>query len=158
MVRFFYVRIRTECSEHVNLFIDAYWAHVRKRTLKNASLENSLKGRHFVYLIHCKYFPMIKEMLKNWEHLQGCLLLFPLLQEIRKFSKYCNHKLRVNYVYISSDIMLAADFQDPSENFHVTITDWILFLLLLLFKNCDHQWPINHTECKQGTARGKPMF
>ena len=31
---FFYVRIRTECSEHVNSFIDAYWAHVRKRTLK----------------------------------------------------------------------------------------------------------------------------
>ena len=36
---FFYVRIRTECSEHVNSFIDAYWAHVRKRTLKNALLE-----------------------------------------------------------------------------------------------------------------------
>ena len=36
---FFCVRIRTECSEHVNSFIDAYWAHVRK---KNASLENSL--------------------------------------------------------------------------------------------------------------------
>ena len=29
---FFYVRIRTECSEHVNSFIDAYWAYVRKRT------------------------------------------------------------------------------------------------------------------------------
>ena len=32
VLRFFYVRIRTECSEHVNWFIDAYWAHVRKRT------------------------------------------------------------------------------------------------------------------------------
>ena len=29
---FFFVRIRTECSEHVNSFIDAYWAHVRKLT------------------------------------------------------------------------------------------------------------------------------
>ena len=29
---FFYVRIRTECSEHVNSFVDAYWVHVRKRT------------------------------------------------------------------------------------------------------------------------------
>ena len=31
---FFYVRIRTECSEHGNSFIDAYWAYVRKRSLK----------------------------------------------------------------------------------------------------------------------------
>ena len=39
-MRFFTYVIRTECSEHVNSFIDAYWAHdVRK---KNASLENSL--------------------------------------------------------------------------------------------------------------------
>ena len=45
----FYVRIRTECSEHVNSFIDAYWAYstyvnVRK---KNASLENSLNSHAF---------------------------------------------------------------------------------------------------------------
>ena len=28
---FFDLRIRTECSEHVNSFIDAYWANVRKK-------------------------------------------------------------------------------------------------------------------------------
>ena len=27
-MRFFNVRIRMECSEHVNSFIDAYWAHI----------------------------------------------------------------------------------------------------------------------------------
>ena len=32
VLRFFDLRIRTDCSEHVNSFIDAYWAYVRKRT------------------------------------------------------------------------------------------------------------------------------
>ena len=40
----FFRPIRTWCSEHVNLFIDAYWAYVSKRTSKNASLENSFKA------------------------------------------------------------------------------------------------------------------
>ena len=31
MLRFFDLRIRTECSEHVNSSIDMYWAHVRKK-------------------------------------------------------------------------------------------------------------------------------
>ena len=38
---FFRPTIRTECSEHVNSFIGAYWAYVRKRTYKYAALENS---------------------------------------------------------------------------------------------------------------------
>ena len=32
VLRFFDLRIRTECSKHVNSFIDAYWEYVRKRT------------------------------------------------------------------------------------------------------------------------------
>ena len=32
VLRFFDLRIRTECSEHVNSFIDAHWAYVRKHT------------------------------------------------------------------------------------------------------------------------------
>ena len=43
VLRFLDLRIRTECSEHVNSFIDAYWAYARKRD-KNAPLENSHKN------------------------------------------------------------------------------------------------------------------
>ena len=32
VLHFFDLRICTECSEHVSLFIDVYWAHIRKHT------------------------------------------------------------------------------------------------------------------------------
>ena len=45
----FYVRISTEFLEHVNSFIDAYWAYVRQRTNKIASLGNSLNSSSFLH-------------------------------------------------------------------------------------------------------------
>lgn len=127
------------------------------KKVSNLCLMSVSKERRFFYLIRCIYFFHDQEMLRNYEHLPEHLLLFLLLQEIRKFWKYCIHKLHVNYVHISCGTPLPVDLQDPFKSLHFTITDWILFLLLL-FKNCDHQWPINHTESKQGTARGIPMF
>ena len=51
----FYVRISTEFLEHVNSFIDAYWAYVRQRTNKIASLGNSLNSSSFLHRVtwHC---------------------------------------------------------------------------------------------------------
>ena len=43
MLPFLDLRIRTECSEHVNSFINAYWAYYVNVPKKKASLVNSLK-------------------------------------------------------------------------------------------------------------------
>ena len=60
VLRVFNLRVRiTECSEHVNSFIDVYWAYVRK---KNASLENPkvpLTSKFFIVLFG-RTFKMIE--------------------------------------------------------------------------------------------------
>ena len=47
---FFYVRIRTKCLEHVNSFIDAYWAHVTylRTCAQYASMNEFTCSGHFV--------------------------------------------------------------------------------------------------------------
>ena len=70
---FFYVHIRTECSEHVNSFIDAYWAYVYGNVRKkNASLENRLSNIYVRASIHL--LTLIKTLLTISRH----LLLFYL--------------------------------------------------------------------------------
>ena len=46
-MRFFYVRMRTECAEHVTSFIDTYWAYVRINVRKKTQQdEHTLLSAH----------------------------------------------------------------------------------------------------------------
>ena len=106
---FLYIRLHTECSEHVNSFIDAYWAHVCKRTWKKRITGKQPFGRK----MSSKWFWYNSKMVVSKFVFTCCILLFS-----SNFSYFFDSHL-IHFYY----------FDNASEN--------ALFLRLIPTKHCE---------------------